>query len=554
MPTIIIQGQLKQNVFTPPAAQVSGSVNLTTIQRSDVKTTKAAAAFKWGSLPSPSPIPAVTRTIALYRMGSYRYDFYDRIIIRPSNVNVGNLVADQQYNIEVWNGYTVPRTLTDMQVTGGEGISLAGPVPPAVWAGLQTQTYSITITTNGPAEIAGIFKFIWDSGPRDTGYLTVTGARIVSLPYQFQASATEVLEWKTNVIISNNAKEQRVRVRKAPRQTYNVNYPLPNTEMARAENLIFGWMARRWAVVSWNEASQIPTLIAGSTNLAVNPANADYRIGSSVMIWESPRKNTVGQIATMDGGAIQLLRPTAETYNNPFVVPVRIGRNLNGVTRNTKGFNGSLDIQYDIIDNIAFAPAAPAQFLGYDIYFDPSLFSEQNEVADNMQQRIDTVDYGNGLMQAFSPWAVPQIQRSYIKIAQGLTEIWALKMWLHRRAGKLRPFWTPTFEHNLRINQTGVLTGGFTAYADDYKAFASGRKHLAIGLRDGTWLIRTILGATESDDNVTLSLDTALNINANTISVICFLGLKRLNTDRVELQWGNNCTVSMNVPILELSQ
>ena len=531
------------------------TINFVEQQKGLVSSAAVAKSAIWLSLPKPAVITQLSKTIAMYRAGSFRYDFYDRIHIKPSNIDVGNLVSDQQFDIEVWNGYTNNETLIDMQVTGGDGINMLGPVPPAVWAGLQTQTYSLSITTNGPAQIAGIFKFIWDSGPKDTGYLNVVGARIVGLPYQYQATITEVLEWQTNVLISNNANEQRVRVRKAPRQSFGVNYPLPNAELNRAENLIFGWMARRWAVYSFNEATQLPTILPGTTVLNVDATVADYRIGGSVVIWESARKASVAQISSLDGGVVTLLRPTVDTFVNPLIMPMRIGRILNGVKRNSTGYNGSLDVQYQGIDNIAFNPPAPPQYLGEDVYYDASLFSEQGNLSDDIQQRIDKVDYGYGLMQTFSPWAVPQTQRSYIKIAQGLAEIWALKMWLHRRAGRLRPFWTPTFENNIRLNQTGLLTGGFTAYADDYKAFASARKHLAILLSDGTWLNRVVTGVSEDGaGNATFGLDLPLNIDASKVKRICFMGLKRLNTDRVELQWGNNCTVTMNIPILELRQ
>lgn len=87
-------------------------------------------------------------------------------------------------------------------------------------------------------------------------------------------------------------------------------------------------------------------------------------------------------------------------------------------------------------------------------------------------------------------------------------------------------------------------------YADDYREFAPERTHIGILLDDGTWLLRTINAATASGaDTAVIGLDAPININASRIRQISFLGLKRLDADRVELQWNSNrvleCTVSM---------
>ena len=504
----------------------------------------------FGSVQNNLPISEAGEVSTGWRMPTFLDDYYNRIHIRPSNINVGNLVSEQQFAIEVWNGFFNSRQLQNIQVQNGGGISLVGAVPPATWAALETKTYQLTVTTDGPPDINAIFHFDWD-GTADDGDLRVLGSRIVALPYIFEAPAKEVLEWKTDVLTTNDGSEQRVRLRKKPRQSFNVTYPIPYREMARAENLVYGWLTRRWAVALWSEAQQVGTLLAGTTVINIDTTASDYRDGALVMIWESNRKSATADVGIVSAGTLTLNRPLAETFNNPWIVPVRLGRIVGNVSRATSGYNGSLEMTYEFSDNIDLdPPAAPTQFLGYDVYFDEALKNGE-ALTDSLQARVDVVDYGTAAGASFySPWTYTRIGRPYKFLLQGLQDIWNFRKFLHRRAGRLRPFWVPTFENNMLVAQTGKLTQSIEVYADDYREYAQERTHIGILLDDGTWLLRTINAATASGtDTAVIGLDAPININANRIRQISFLGLKRLDADRVELQWNANrvleCTVSM---------
>ncbi len=515
--------------------------------------TPEVSATVYGPLTDNLPISEPEYNFPSWRGISFLDDYYNRIHIRPSNVNVGNLVSEQQFAIEVWNGFFNNRYLQNIQVQNGGGISLVGAVPPATWAALETKTYQLTVTTDGPPDINAIFRFDWD-GTADDANLTVLGSRIVALPYIFEAPAKEVLEWKTDVLTTNDGSEQRVRLRKKPRQSFNVTYPIPYQEMARAENLVYGWLTRRWAVALWSEAQQVGTLLAGTTVINIDTTASDYRDGALIMIWESNRKSATADVGIVSAGTLTLNRPLAETFNNPWIVPVRLGRIVGNVSRATSGYNGSLEMTYEFSDNIDLdPPAAPTQFLGYDVYFDEALKNGE-ALTDSLQARVDVVDYGTAAGASFySPWTYTRIGRPYKFLLQGLQDIWNFRKFLHRRAGRLRPFWVPTFENNMRIAQTGELTQSIEVYADDYREFAPERTHIGILLDDGTWLLRTINAATASGtDTAVIGLDAPININASRIRQISFLGLKRLDADRVELQWNSNRVLECTVRMMEI--
>ena len=515
--------------------------------------TPATALPVAGSIVRNEPISEIPQAYSAWRMPTFLDDYYHRIHIRPSNVNVGNLVSEQRFAIEVWNGFFYNRYLQNIQVQNGGGISLVGAVPPATWAALETKTYQLTVTPDGPPDINAIFHFDWD-GTDDDGDLRVLGSRIVALPYIFEAPAKEVLEWKTDVLTTNDGSEQRVRLRKKPRQSFNVTYPIPYQEMARAENLVYGWLTRRWAVALWTEAQRVGTLPAGTTVINIDTTASDYRDGALIMIWESNRKSATADVGIVSAGTLTLNRPLSETFNNPWIMPVRLGRIVGNVSRATSGYNGSLETTYEFSDNIDLnPPAAPTQFLGYDVYFDEALKNGE-ALTDRLQARVDVVDYGTAAGASFySPWTYTRIGRPYKFLLHGLQDIWNFRKFLHRRAGRLRPFWVPTFENNMRVAQTGELIQSIEVYADDYREFAPERTHIGILLDDGTWLLRTINAATASGtDTAVIGLDAPININADRIRQISFLGLKRLDADRVELQWNSNRVLECTVRMMEI--
>lgn len=484
---------------------------------------------------------------------SFLDDYYYRIHLLPGKVDVGNLVSDQFVDVYVWNAYFQTRTLESISQSGTSGISFVGPTPPSVWGSLQSKLYQLTVTTDGSPDIDAKYLFNWD-GTKDDNYLSIVGSRIVSLAFPFEAPATEYLEWKTNIITSNDGTEQRIRIRKSPRQSYSVTYPLQNNDLRSAENKAYGWLTRRWAVPLWSESQQLSTLASGATSIALDTTTTDYRSNSLVYIYESNSVNTTMDINTVISNQLNLKKALPQQYMNPWVMPVRIGSVKGGIKKNYLGYQGNLEINFEFSDNIDLGlGTTPTQFLGEDIYFDEILMGES--ITDEFVSRIDELDFDTGPFVTYAPWNYNQIRRPFLYIIQGLSDIWTFRKWLHRRNGRWKPFWIPSFESNFSVVQTGNLTTSVTVLSDDYKLFGKDRSHIAIQLFDGTWLTKTVTGITDLGNNqIALAVDVAFtSLTSDKIKKICFLGLKRLDTDRVEIKWDTNRTIYCTIPMIEIT-
>lgn len=552
----VIDLQASHTLFpsVPVPPSIDGSINLDNIvrdstlnQRNNVHKAQAGALLY-------APETEVPVSVHLGGARGFSDDFYNRIHIRPSRVDVGNLTSNQFVTVEVFNGYFTSKNLSNISASNASGILLTGAVPPALFGGLRSEFYQLTITTDGSPDINADFMFEWDT-PLDTGHLYITGSRIVMMPYVFESPMQETLEWKTQLLKANDGTEQRIRLRKNPRQRMQVRYPLPYKDLPRAENLAYGWITRRWAVPLWSEAQQVVAgIAAGTQTFNIDTTSSDFRVGSLIAVWQSASLNITAEIQSMTPTSITLDKPINETYVLPWVAPVRIGRVLGDISRQTDGYNGALSVQFEFTDGVDFgAGAAPQQFLGNDVYLEAGIIGSERFLQDSINARIDVVDYG-GVTSSFAPWKYTQIRRPYKFLLQGLDDVWRLRKWLHRRAGKIRPFWIPTFESNLRLIQTGLVTGSLTVASDDYKLFAYKRNHIAIKLADGSFMLRTVLGIADITDNRSvLTLDANLNVEARDIREVSFLGLHRIDSDRIEINWTSNRTAQVTVPIMEIS-
>ena len=542
------------HLITGISARQDYATGYSSISTSKVKEGKNLSSGDWSNLSPPSVITDEPKlTVFMAWQNSHIDDYYNRIHLIPAKVDVGNLVSDQYFDVVVWNAYFFPRTLESISQSGTSGISFNGPTPPSVWQGLQSKIYQLTVTTDGSPDIDASYLMNWD-GSEDDAAITIVGSRIVSLAYPFEAPATETLEWKTNIITSNNGTEQRIRVRKAPRQSYSVKYPLQNNDLRAAENRAYGWLARRWAVPLWSEAQKVSTVGSGLTSIPVDTTTSDYRADSLVYVYESNTVNTTLDIESVTASELNLKRATQSSYVAPWVMPVRIGSVKGAIKKNYFGYQGNLEINFEFTDNLDLGQGSdPEQFLGEDIYFDEILMGE--ELTDEFIARIDELDFETGRVTRFAPWALNRIRRPFQYILQGMTEIWTFRKWLHRRAGRWKPFWIPSFENNFNLLQTGTVTTSLTVSSDDYKLFANKRSHIALQLVDDSWLTRTITGVTDiGNGQMILAVDTAFtSLTADKIKRICFLGLKRLDTDRVEIKWDTNRTVYCTIPTLEIT-
>lgn len=384
---------------------------------------------------------------------------------------------------------------------------------------------------------------------------TTLFGQLTILPIPSQVPLGERLSWLTDIIPAEDGGEDRKQVRNLPRRRYDYNLPANHTEYQRAFNTLYGARAAQWAVPMWTEAQQVGTISGGLSNIPCNTDYYDFRADSLALLWASPRDYQVVEIQTVNAGSpgsIDLYGTTL-AISNAWLIPVRIGHLIGDVSRSTNSFNGELRVAFDLEDLNELAVSAPTQYLSDDIYFDEWLFSGSS-FTDKLIQRVDYVDESLGVVAYRSPWTNGRVARPMRKILETPEEVYGFRQFLFRRAGRYRPFWQPSFDQDLRPTSTGTVTDTLRINRDDWDSHASNRTHIAIEDADGNWYARNIdstapAGATQLD----LTLDSAINVAAESIVRVSYLGLKRLEPDVVDFDWIGGGICQTQIRILELS-
>jgi len=536
---------------TEPASGAAISSNLSAGAWSDQSpplAAKKSAGALHGSAVDNLPISMLGEAQTGFVAPMFGADYYNRIHITPSTLDVGNIVSEQIKTVEVWNAYTGTKTLNTLS-GASSGVILSGITTPSAFLPLESKTLTLTIAAEGDPEINTQYSLAW-ADSADNAALTVLGIRVISFPYPYSVPASETLEWTTEVSTANDGTEQRRRIRKTPKEQLTAIYPMQLNHAQSMENLLYGWIGKRWAVPVWSEAQQVGVINSTDTVININTSIVGLIAGELIMVWDSAQSNTLAKITIVGIGQVTLSVPIGISFSAAYVMPVKVARIKGAVRKSTDGQKSNFKIKFDFYNSVELSTTPTAQqYKGADIYLDP-IYKGSSNLTEEIGTRVDVVDYGTGKgAQTQTPWAHSKHGLPLYYLLEGLQEVWAYREFLHRRAGKLRPFWLPTFESNFSLVQTGLLSSTLIVTINDYVNMAEiGRSHLGVLLLDGTWLLREITSASNIDTTtMTLTVDSPLSVQADTVNTLSFLELRRMDNDKTTLQWGTGQVVKSKI-------
>ncbi|MEJ7831347.1 MAG: hypothetical protein WKF79_00395 [Nocardioides sp.] len=361
----------------------------------------------------------------------------------------------------------------------------------------------------------------------------------------------EGLGWLNEVMISENGSEERERLRNAPRHQYRMTCFVPPGDQQAMVNTLYGARESQWLVPVWSQVQHLGPVLAGLSQLDVETAFSEYRAGSLAIIWQSARVWQVVGVERIVSASKLALTNRTEAFTDAWIMPVRKGYLDTDPSRSFNGSKSRLSLVFNVEDNATLTTVAPEQYLGSDIYFEPGLL-DGGALEENLTAKMDLVDEGLGPVVYDTPWVYKRPARPHRMMGETPEEAWDIRLWLHRRAGRLMPFWHPSFEADLRVLNTGAITTSLTVASDDYQRWAGARDHIAVETATG-WLARAVTASLRVSDATTqLTLNATLGVNAPAIRRVCFLGLRRLNSDRVEISWIGGTVCTCSVPVLDI--
>lgn len=522
-----------------------------------------------------TPVPASTQAsgfpgspggIASY-LGLYdkkhnaAQEWFELVHVKPSFIALGNVVSTVQVSIAIFNADRyLGHFLNDFTNNAGDGISITDlPSLPYTIPLLSGLDLTLEVTLDGPPTIDGDLVFDFDLYNVS---IPITGTRVIVFPFQPQAPMREFLRFNTQVIDKVNGSEQRIKMRKNPRQEFIFNLRADGPERAAIQNFLFDRQAGSFGIPIWTEPSYLTASVAmGATSLAVDSTRyADFRVGGLLLIFRDRFTYDALPIASTSQTVINLDSPTNIAFPvGTLVMPMRLALTVNtlGASRRIMRL-ADTEIRFRVVDNDVNLASAAA----FNTFKGKVLFDDFNVVRgalpEQFERRLYTQDPGTGLFSQQSLW--DRNKRSHTKgfRTRSRKELWELRQLLHHIAGRVESFYIPTFYDDLL--PTATLSSGSPSLTIEnvgYTKFVQDRKvSIRIHLTDGTFLDRDIGSSSEIDaETEQLTLDDVwpANIPVANVARIEFIELVRFTDDDFEITHRNaRGDADMTAPIVEV--
>jgi hypothetical protein len=468
--------------------------------------------------------------------------YYNQIHIIPNPLDVGNLLSGAVRTVEVWNAYFTDKLLSSINGADVEGIAISdGITPPDTFGALESTTYTLTISQNGPAVIRGQYEFVFpDSSP----ILLIIGNRTIPFDFPYDRGATEGLEWKTDVIPAIEGEQTR-KLRYAPRQTVRVDYALLADEQSLADSRLYGWSDKVFLVPLLWEAQIVQAHLTGATTIYCNPAIARFVVDGTALLYidRDRRQDVEIDSIGVDHIVIKVALTQDFTGGSILLIPTRTAYLASKPTKNRMdGDYAKYAINWRMIEN--YPPAAFSGgpvYQGFDVLEEPII--SDSAVGESIYKAVEWIDNSIG---EFKPYPIKTFTTETRKInwhVDGLVQLMNLYKWLGNRSGRYQPFWYPSFRGDFTVvNTIGITDTVVQVYDNQYMLYEDGTtRHVALWLRSGVKYYRQVT-AIENDQ---VNIDTAFGVEIEPEDIMFFgwLHFLRFNTDQVTLQhdgqWSN---------------
>lgn len=398
----------------------------------------------------------------------------------------------------------------------------------------------------------------------------------------------EILAWLTDIITVEDDSEQRIGLRQLPRRTLSYsavgirnNSAIAAREAALLDNLIWTQQPVPIGIPVWQDATRIGAPAAATdTSITIDTTWGgvlwrEFVAGGFVGIWTDP---FTWEIQTITGvtapGTIGVTALAKSWPASAVVFPVTVGtmKPQLGSARHGRDM-ASVAVSFDcdvLLDTAMAAAIAPSSSVspwppvinpGYATtsFLNTLLILRQLAGAQQTTGRRSMVrqESATGIFSYDTPGAAPILTRDVELELLERPIIAILKGILLECAGRMNPFWTPTWQRDLVLaapiasadTTITIKSCGYTAVF----ATSPGRRYLCV--IDGAIHTPAIVvtGSVDNGDGTeTLSVAGPVGAVCPVGTSLEYLLLARMGSDAITLEYGSAETAKVSLPLVEL--
>lgn len=477
--------------------------------------------------------------------------WFDIIHILPRSIILGNILTTITRQIDIYNAFLYePHDLQSFINNAGAGTSITDlPTLPFTIPPQESLLLTLQVTPDGAPTINTTLDF--DTDEPYLLQIPIQGTRIVMFPFEPETPLIERLQFLTDVFIHKDGTEQRVSLRKAPRQVFDMKLRREDgVERQRVDFLLFDWQSRVFGLPMWHEPTPLTgDVTAGATSINVQDTTlSDFRVGGLAIIYESETKFDALEVTAVGPTSISFNTPVTQDYSAAAgirVMPLRTAITSQPAKESKYAVNlCDFDLTMRVLDN----DVDLSDLTGWPTYNSKILLSDPNAITgtlDGLIERELTVfdGSGGGKFSQVSTWNRARHSSAKTFVSTTRSRLWAIRKLLHALRGRQVSFYLPTFTKDvtlasLYLSGSAALTianVGYTRYAKQ----RTPKLDLRIILNDGTTFTRTVTASSEVDastEQLTLSSVIAQNIAPEDVARIEFLEKVRIDSDEIVIE------------------
>lgn len=368
-------------------------------------------------------------------------------------------------------------------------------------------------------------------------------------------SLTGELSWQTE-ILKSYVNEQRIRIRSYPRVSLKMTNILYEDGVHQARMLIER-ASNDWLVPDWrySQVSRGPYTFT-DTILSLQISGSYLEVGDAVIVWEDELNYVTGEIAAIGASDITLTAPLGGAFVNPHIAPLLSAYTDSQISFNYKGYDAvetQLEMKSKNYKNRSQVGIGEAIYKTYAVLLDRTVFV--GSITEKLEKVVEIVDNGAGQIVLEPVYNHFDFERTLGFIDQRADRRLARETFFHRRYGKQKPFWLPTWtkDYFLLANANAGATT-ITVRNRGIESDYAGR-YVLFYMKDGTSQRNKILSASITGTTATLTLETALSapVTLSTLDTLCDISLVRLESDVVRMEYTTGLVCSIDVPVAGLN-
>jgi alpha-tubulin suppressor-like RCC1 family protein len=389
----------------------------------------------------------------------------------------------------------------------------------------------------------------------------VSSPALFAFPPNWREEITETLGYATSVVQAIDGTEYRQGLRTNPRTVLSYTYTEHGTRAQSTRGIQAAlWRNHADVVICpyWPDGQPI-TLQSGPGFVVPTISGREFEVGGYVAAVKPGGTGAYYEVTNIVVGststAITTNKSDALTFGAGDMLYPAYEAEINGIVPSSRITAGVVEYQVSVE-----LFGRPQKDNGIQTYRNRPLFAHR-------PNRVDAVPAENIRMLAIIESITGRnfrrdqpgrefVARSHDYVIRNRTELHTLRTYLTAMQGQLHGFWAPNFQSDLAMVADtppggDVLTIRRIDYADTYAGLI-GRSDIAITLRDGNVLYRTITDSTvlsADTEQVEVSPGFGAGLFASEVSQISWLDKCRLTSDEITITWDTAEVCRVTLPM-----